>query len=195
MKSGCQPTDPRGTAEAGLEEHHKSRSRMKKQLQNEADIVGLITKIQEQLAALDRKVDTLMNRSLPQAKPAFPQVKPSFVQPVNNAQPQGNGRPDDRNKGRPMFRAICADCKKECELPFKPSGDRPVYCKECFSRRKSNNTFKAPADNKPKEATPAQTVLNAAIHVPEPPTKEKKKSAAAKKSVAKKKVVSKKKKK
>jgi len=27
-------------------------------------------------------------------------------------------------------------CNKECEVPFKPSGDRPVYCKECFSKRK-----------------------------------------------------------
>ena len=40
--------------------------------------------------------------------------------------------------GRPreMFKAVCADCKKECEVPFKPSGDRPVYCKECFGKRK-----------------------------------------------------------
>ena len=40
--------------------------------------------------------------------------------------------------GRPreMHKATCADCKQECEVPFKPSGDRPVYCKECFSKRK-----------------------------------------------------------
>ena len=37
---------------------------------------------------------------------------------------------------REMFKATCADCKKECEVPFKPSGDRPVYCKDCFSKRK-----------------------------------------------------------
>jgi CxxC-x17-CxxC domain-containing protein len=38
---------------------------------------------------------------------------------------------------REMHKATCADCQKECEVPFKPSGDRPVYCKECFSKRKS----------------------------------------------------------
>ena len=40
--------------------------------------------------------------------------------------------------GRPreMFKVTCSDCKKECEVPFKPSGDRPVYCKDCFSKRK-----------------------------------------------------------
>lgn len=36
-----------------------------------------------------------------------------------------------------MHKAVCAGCKKDCEVPFKPSGDRPVYCKECFSKRKS----------------------------------------------------------
>ena len=38
---------------------------------------------------------------------------------------------------REMHKAVCADCKKECEVPFKPSGDRPVYCKDCFSKRKT----------------------------------------------------------
>ena len=38
---------------------------------------------------------------------------------------------------REMHKATCADCNQECEVPFKPSGDRPVYCKECFSKHKS----------------------------------------------------------
>jgi len=42
----------------------------------------------------------------------------------------GGGRPKE------MHKATCAGCKKDCEVPFKPSGDRPVYCKECFSKRK-----------------------------------------------------------
>lgn len=42
--------------------------------------------------------------------------------------------------GRPreMHKATCADCGKECEVPFKPSGDRPVYCRDCFSKRKQS---------------------------------------------------------
>ena len=42
--------------------------------------------------------------------------------------------------GRPreMHKAVCAECKKECDVPFKPSGDRPVYCKDCFSKRKDS---------------------------------------------------------
>jgi len=37
---------------------------------------------------------------------------------------------------REVFKAICAECNRECEVPFKPREDRPVYCKECFSKRK-----------------------------------------------------------
>lgn len=37
---------------------------------------------------------------------------------------------------REMHKATCAECKEECEVPFKPSGDRPVYCRDCFAKRK-----------------------------------------------------------
>ncbi len=37
---------------------------------------------------------------------------------------------------REMHKATCADCGKECEVPFKPKADRPVYCRDCFSKHK-----------------------------------------------------------
>ncbi len=40
---------------------------------------------------------------------------------------------------REMHKATCAECNKECEVPFKPRGDRPIYCKDCFSKRKNEN--------------------------------------------------------
>jgi CxxC-x17-CxxC domain-containing protein len=36
---------------------------------------------------------------------------------------------------REMHKAVCAECKKECEVPFKPTAGKPVYCRECFSKR------------------------------------------------------------
>ena len=39
---------------------------------------------------------------------------------------------------REMFTATCADCKNECQIPFKPKDDRPVYCKECFQNHKQS---------------------------------------------------------
>jgi CxxC-x17-CxxC domain-containing protein len=41
------------------------------------------------------------------------------------------------NRGpREMHKAICADCKQDCEVPFKPTEGKPVYCKECYSKHK-----------------------------------------------------------
>jgi CxxC-x17-CxxC domain-containing protein len=36
---------------------------------------------------------------------------------------------------REMFPAVCARCGKETEVPFRPSGDRPVYCGDCYQQR------------------------------------------------------------
>ncbi len=40
---------------------------------------------------------------------------------------------------REMHKAVCSDCKKECEVPFKPSGDRPIYCRDCYPKHKDNS--------------------------------------------------------
>ena len=37
---------------------------------------------------------------------------------------------------REMHKATCADCGKECEVPFKPDPNRPVYCRECYAKRR-----------------------------------------------------------
>jgi len=35
-----------------------------------------------------------------------------------------------------MYDAICSSCGKETEVPFKPDGERPIYCKECYQAQK-----------------------------------------------------------
>jgi CxxC-x17-CxxC domain-containing protein len=35
--------------------------------------------------------------------------------------------------------AVCADCGKETKLPFKPTGTRPVYCSDCFRKRRQQS--------------------------------------------------------
>ncbi|MFZ5643014.1 MAG: zinc-ribbon domain containing protein [Bacillota bacterium] len=37
---------------------------------------------------------------------------------------------------REMFPAVCAECGVETMVPFKPSGERPVYCRDCFAKNK-----------------------------------------------------------
>jgi CxxC-x17-CxxC domain-containing protein len=40
---------------------------------------------------------------------------------------------------REMHPAVCAQCGKETTVPFKPSGDRPVYCSDCYSTQRGSS--------------------------------------------------------
>lgn len=100
----------------------------------EPDMGEMIGRMQQQLASMERKIDILIGQS---------PVRQSPVRPVDVKQ-------ENRFRERVLHKAICADCNKECEVPFKPSGDRPVYCKDCFSKRKNGAAFKAKPDNRPK---------------------------------------------
>ena len=44
---------------------------------------------------------------------------------------------------RQMFPTTCADCKKETQVPFKPTEGRPVYCKECLPKHRPARSFQA----------------------------------------------------
>ena len=53
------------------------------------------------------------------------------------------GRKDFGNRGsRPpmMHAATCSSCGSHCEVPFRPTGDRPVYCQDCFADRGPSRT-------------------------------------------------------
>ena len=66
----------------------------------------------------------------------------------------GNFGKFDRNRGggrnnfggghggpRQMFPAVCGSCGQNCEVPFKPSGDRPVLCNNCFKGKDGDKKF------------------------------------------------------
>ena len=36
---------------------------------------------------------------------------------------------------REMHSATCASCRAETTVPFKPTNNRPVYCKDCYQRQ------------------------------------------------------------
>ncbi len=41
----------------------------------------------------------------------------------------------DSERSFEMYPATCTNCGKSCEVPFRPSGDKPVYCNDCFGRK------------------------------------------------------------
>lgn len=49
--------------------------------------------------------------------------------------PSSGGRGGFDGGHRDLFDATCANCGKPCQVPFRPSGDRPVYCRDCFARQ------------------------------------------------------------
>lgn len=53
---------------------------------------------------------------------------------------QNFGSNDRRDRGPiTMYQAICAECGKSCKVPFRPSGEKPVYCSNCFESRRDGD--------------------------------------------------------
>ena len=49
----------------------------------------------------------------------------------------GNRDRGGRNGPRPqMFSAVCSECARACEIPFRPTDERPVFCKDCFDKKR-----------------------------------------------------------
>jgi len=37
------------------------------------------------------------------------------------------------------FSAVCSKCGSECEVPFQPKADKPVFCRKCWSAHKPSH--------------------------------------------------------
>lgn len=86
-------------------------------------------------------------------KPRFGDRKPSF-----GGKPGGFRGGDDRGGfgARPpvqLFKATCAECGNACEVPFRPSGEKPVYCSNCFTGNKDRDSGRSfeKRDFKPRD--------------------------------------------
>jgi CxxC-x17-CxxC domain-containing protein len=54
----------------------------------------------------------------------------------------------DRDEGRSqMHRTTCDECGDQCEVPFRPSGDKPVFCNDCFGKDSGRPARKDFRDN------------------------------------------------
>ena len=113
------------------------------------DLIGVMLKVAERLEALEKKMEIVITHT---------SVRPSVTQDVSRASSnpipaqssaQSGQVPHHGPKERVLHKAVCADCKKDCEVPFKPSGERPVYCKECFKKRRTNGASKSSGPNAP----------------------------------------------
>ncbi len=57
----------------------------------------------------------------------------------------GGGR--DRPQRREMFDVTCTKCGKDCQVPFKPTGSKPVLCSDCFSESGNSRSSGSNSDS------------------------------------------------
>jgi len=120
---------------------------------------------------------------------------------------QGNKSSGRDSARTSMHKAVCDKCGKSCEVPFKPTGDKPVYCSDCFGKSDSRGSGRSSGSSE-KQFEMLSDKLDKIIELLSPSTpkkevkqeKEVKKVATtkakkpAKKSITKKKAATKKKK-
>ena len=57
----------------------------------------------------------------------------------------------DRSSRHEMHSAICDKCGKDCEVPFKPTQGKPIYCSDCF-KDKSREAGSRSESRKPDQS-------------------------------------------
>lgn len=63
--------------------------------------------------------------------------RPSF-----GGRPRFGGR-EDREPVE-MHSAVCDNCGKNCEVPFRPTSGKPVYCSDCFENQRGGTDSRRP---------------------------------------------------
>lgn len=52
---------------------------------------------------------------------------------------RGGGGGGYQREERVMHDAVCAECGKNTQVPFVPTGSRPVYCSDCFRNQRGDS--------------------------------------------------------
>jgi len=65
--------------------------------------------------------------------------KPTATDAPATSEPEAAGTDQ---QGRQLYNVKCSKCSKDTQVPFKPFGDRPVYCRDCYmEQRKPKGNF------------------------------------------------------
>lgn len=67
--------------------------------------------------------------------------KPSFDR--KSYSDRGDSRGGER-RDIEMHDATCSECQKSCQVPFRPTGEKPVYCRDCFGSKGGRSDERAP---------------------------------------------------
>lgn len=50
----------------------------------------------------------------------------------------GSGGGSGFRPQRELHKATCSECGSDCDVPFKPTEGKPVYCRDCFRKKKES---------------------------------------------------------
>jgi CxxC-x17-CxxC domain-containing protein len=65
--------------------------------------------------------------------------EPEAEKPADDTKASSEPTPAGTDQqGRQLFNVKCSNCGKDTQVPFKPSGDRPVYCRDCYMQKKNS---------------------------------------------------------
>lgn len=95
-------------------------------------------------------------------KPSFGGTKTSGRHAKHGAYRAGSGaagRSGSRSSGgdfrrTELHQATCSQCGQSCEVPFKPNGKKPVFCRDCF-KKSDAPSYSKPAYGKPPYGKPS----------------------------------------
>jgi CxxC-x17-CxxC domain-containing protein len=74
-----------------------------------------------------------------------------------------NSRDSDRRERSPdreMHEVTCDKCGKLCNVPFKPTSSKPVYCSDCFKQNKDSAPRRGSSDSSSEELAIMNTKLD-----------------------------------
>lgn len=104
----------------------------------------------------------------------------TFVRDFNRDRNSG-GRPGGRSfprrdfdRPQEMHQAICSNCGKTCEVPFKPNGSKPVFCRECFQANRTGENRRPEFEGRNNNFPPPPPRFDdRGPHTPPPPPPQK----------------------
>ncbi len=64
-------------------------------------------------------------------------------------------RQNKKDQRRTETEVTCAGCGTQTTVPFVPTSDKPVYCRDCFDKQKNGEAPAAPAAEAPAEEAAA----------------------------------------
>jgi CxxC-x17-CxxC domain-containing protein len=170
-------------ATEGEKMHAKKKVAKKKTVKKKVDAGDLLLESQARFDAIEDKLDALLSKIAGLSRMVSTERDPGFKTRASVGKKPPI--PQDRKpRERKMYKVTCAQCKKECEVPFRPITDRPVYCKTCYSDRRNDSSPRNLPDREELVAKISKT-LNIDVSKPSKPKATKTKKARAKKTKSK----------